>query len=55
MIKEHFQLLQGLVDRGRAGQIEIHYNTNGTQYGQSKAKQFGNILNMLKLRLALMM
>lgn len=32
MIKEHFQLLQRLVDTGRAGNIEIHYNTNGTQY-----------------------
>jgi len=32
MIREHFQLLQKLVDTGRAEQIEIHYNTNGTQY-----------------------
>ena len=32
MIQEHFDLLQGLVDRGLAHQIEIHYNTNGTQY-----------------------
>jgi len=32
MIQEHFDLLQRLVDRGLAGQIEIHYNTNGTQY-----------------------
>lgn len=32
MIREHFQLLQGIVDRGIAGQVEIHYNTNGTQY-----------------------
>jgi MoaA/NifB/PqqE/SkfB family radical SAM enzyme len=32
MIQEHFQLLQGLVDRGIAGQVEIHYNTNGTQW-----------------------
>jgi MoaA/NifB/PqqE/SkfB family radical SAM enzyme len=32
MIQEHFNLLQGLVDRGIAGQIEIHYNTNGTQW-----------------------
>jgi MoaA/NifB/PqqE/SkfB family radical SAM enzyme len=32
MIQEHFDLLQGLVDRGLAGGIEIHYNTNGTQY-----------------------
>ena len=32
MIQEHFDMLQGLVDRGVAGNIEIHYNTNGTQY-----------------------
>ena len=32
MIKEHFELLQEAVDRGFASQIEIHYNTNGTQY-----------------------
>jgi MoaA/NifB/PqqE/SkfB family radical SAM enzyme len=32
MIQEHFDLLQGLVDRGLAGRIEIHYNTNGTQW-----------------------
>ena len=32
MIAEHFDMLQGLVDRGIAAQIEIHYNTNGTQW-----------------------
>jgi organic radical activating enzyme len=32
MIQEHFDMLQGLVDRGIARQIEIHYNTNGTQW-----------------------
>lgn len=32
MIQEHFDLLQRLVERGIAGNIEIHYNTNGTQY-----------------------
>jgi MoaA/NifB/PqqE/SkfB family radical SAM enzyme len=32
MITEHFDMLQGLVDRGLAHTIEIHYNTNGTQY-----------------------
>ena len=32
MIAEHFQMLQGIVDRGIAHQVEIHYNTNGTQY-----------------------
>jgi len=32
MIQEHFDMLQGLVDRGIAHNIEIHYNTNGTHY-----------------------
>ena len=32
MIREHFKMLQGIVDRGIADQVEIHYNTNGTQY-----------------------
>jgi len=32
MIAEHFSMLQGIVDRGIAHQVEIHYNTNGTQY-----------------------
>ena len=32
MIQEHFDMLQGMVDRGIAHQVEIHYNTNGTQY-----------------------
>jgi MoaA/NifB/PqqE/SkfB family radical SAM enzyme len=32
MIKEHFAMLQGIVDKGIAHQVEIHYNTNGTQY-----------------------
>jgi MoaA/NifB/PqqE/SkfB family radical SAM enzyme len=37
MIQEHFNMLQGLVDRGIAKNIEIHYNTNGTQYPESAA------------------
>lgn len=32
LIQEHFDMLQGMVDRGIAHQVEIHYNTNGTQY-----------------------
>lgn len=32
MIQEHFRLLERIVERGIAGQIEIHYNTNGTQF-----------------------
>jgi hypothetical protein len=46
MIKEHFQLLQKLVDTGRAGQVEIHYNTNGTQYpeeGEAVWKHFKHV------------
>jgi len=32
MIQEHFDMLQKIVDRGLAHQVEIHYNTNGTHY-----------------------
>jgi MoaA/NifB/PqqE/SkfB family radical SAM enzyme len=32
MIREHFQLLRSIVDRGIAGNVEIHYNTNGTVF-----------------------
>jgi MoaA/NifB/PqqE/SkfB family radical SAM enzyme len=32
MIQEHFDLLQGLINKGIAHNIEIHYNTNGTQW-----------------------
>ena len=32
MIEEHFDMLQGIVDRGIAHQVEIHYNTTGTQF-----------------------
>ena len=35
MIDEHFAMLQGMVDRGIAGNVEIHYNTNGTQYPEA--------------------
>lgn len=31
MIQEHFDLLQGFVNRNIAHNVEIHYNTNGTQ------------------------
>jgi pyruvate-formate lyase-activating enzyme len=37
LIQEHFDMLQGIVDRGIAGQVEIHYNTNGTHYPESAA------------------
>lgn len=32
MIEQHFDMLQGMIDRGIASQVEIHYNTNGTQW-----------------------
>src|SRR6056300_1606857 len=32
MIKQHFELLQRAVDRGFAKDIDIHYNTNTTQF-----------------------
>jgi organic radical activating enzyme len=32
MIKQHFDLLQRAVDHGYAGDIDIHYNTNATQF-----------------------
>ena len=35
MIQEHFAMLQGIVDRGIAHQVEIHYNTNGTQFPET--------------------
>ena len=38
MIEEHFDMLQGMVDRGIAGQVEIHYNTNGTHYPEQAEK-----------------
>jgi len=38
LIQEHFDMLQGIVDRGIASQVEIHYNTNGTQYPEAAEK-----------------
>jgi len=32
MIQEHFDMLAGIVARGIAHNVEIHYNTNGTQF-----------------------
>ena len=32
MIQEHFELLRRAVDKGHAENIDIHYNTNTTQY-----------------------
>lgn len=35
MIREHFSLLRDLVRTGHSANIEIHYNTNGTQWPES--------------------
>ena len=35
MIREHVQFLERIVDMGIAGQVEIHYNTNGTQFPEN--------------------
>ena len=46
MIDEHFDMLQGIIDRGIADQVEIHYNTNGTQYpaqGEAIWKHFKTV------------
>ena len=37
MIQQHFDMLQGIVDRGIAHQVEIHYNTNGTIFPERAA------------------
>ncbi len=37
MIEEHFELLRSLVSSGLAPNIEIHYNTNGTQWPKDAA------------------
>lgn len=38
MIREHFEFLQSLVDKGIAKQVEVHYNTNGTQWPEEYAE-----------------
>jgi MoaA/NifB/PqqE/SkfB family radical SAM enzyme len=38
MIQEHFDLLHGFVTQGIAHNIEIHYNTNGTQWPKDADK-----------------
>ena len=43
MIQEHFDLLERLVKAGVARNIEVHYNTNGTQWpGEAAAKIWAN-------------
>ena len=48
MIQEHFDMLQGLVDRGIAGNIEIHYNTNGTQWPE-RAEQIWRNFKLVEI------
>lgn len=46
LIDQHFDMLQGIVDRGIAGQVEIHYNTNGTIFperGESIWRHFKTV------------
>jgi len=45
LIKQHFDLLQRAVDQGYAGNIDIHYNTNGTQFPKQREvwKHFKNV------------
>jgi organic radical activating enzyme len=38
LIDQHFDMLQGIVDRGIAHQVEIHYNTNGTTFPERGEK-----------------
>jgi len=39
MIKEQFQVLQRCVDMGAAKNIEVHYNTNGTQFPEKELNE----------------
>jgi len=48
MIQEHFDFLQRLVDQGCAGNIEIHYNTNGTQW-PDKAEQIWKNFKLVEI------
>lgn len=41
MIKEHFDLLKFAADEGHASHIEIHYNTNGTQFPEHAEELWG--------------
>lgn len=42
LIDQHFDLLQGIINRGIANQVEIHYNTNGTVYPEQAEKLWKN-------------
>lgn len=52
MIKEHFQMLQGIIDRGIAGNVEIHYNTNGTLYPE-EAEQIWKHFKLVEIAISI--
>jgi MoaA/NifB/PqqE/SkfB family radical SAM enzyme len=48
LIQEHFNFLQQLVDLNIASQVEIHYNSNGTQYPE-KAKDIWRHFKLVEI------
>lgn len=52
MIEEHFDFLRKLVDTGRAGDIEIHYNTNGTIW-PTQAEQIWSHFKLVEIALSI--
>ena len=40
LIQEHFDLLQRTVDQGYAHLVDVHYNTNGTQYPEAAVEMW---------------
>jgi sulfatase maturation enzyme AslB (radical SAM superfamily) len=40
LIQEHFDLLQRTVDQGYAYLVDVHYNTNGTQYPEAAVEMW---------------
>lgn len=53
LIKEHFQLLQKLIETGRSHQISIHYNSNGTIYPSFAAENIWPHFKHVELMLSL--
>ncbi len=49
MIKEQFAILQKCVDRGVAKNIEVHYNTNGTQFPEKELHEIWPHFKKLEL------
>ncbi len=46
LIQEHFDFLKTLVEKGVAQNIEIHYNTNGTQWPEKNMPIWRNFKNV---------